>query len=143
MDWGKWIIVSFVLFVAFIATLVTVCVRQDISLVTKDYYQDELAYQDQLDRLTNTKELVEKPSIKVTDGTSLEISFAHFNEIEKGKLQLFFPSNEKMDRHYPITASNERQQYYTLADLPKGMYRARLQWTMHGKEFYMEEIIYL
>jgi hypothetical protein len=40
MNWGKWIIVSFVLFAGFIGTLVTVCVRQDISLVSKDYYKE-------------------------------------------------------------------------------------------------------
>ena len=143
MNWGKWIIVSFVLFVVFIATLVAVCIRQDINLVTKDYYKDELAYQDQLDRMNNTYGLAEKPSIKVTNDTNLEISFNQFNEIEKGRLQLFCPSNENMDRHYNIEPSRERQQYYTLIDLPKGMYRARLQWTMHGKEYYMEEVIYL
>lgn len=143
MHWGKWIIVSFVLFVAFIGTLVTVCIRQDINLVTRDYYQDELTYQDQIDRLNNTKELIEKPSIKVIDDTNLEISFTQFNEIEKGKLQLFYPANEKMDKHYNVAPSNEKHQYYTLSNLPKGMYRARLQWTMHGKEFYVEEIIYL
>lgn len=143
MNWGRWIIVSFVLFTGFIATLVTVCIRQDVSLVTTNYYQDEIAYQDQLDRLNNTKALEEKPSIKIATNMKLEISFDKFNEIEKGKLQLFCPSNEKMDRHYTINPSNERQQYYTLADLPKGMYRARLQWTMEGKEYYLEEVIYL
>ena len=143
MNWGKWIIVSFVVFIAFIATLVTVCIRQDVSLVTKDYYQDEIAYQDQLDRLNNTKELGEKPFIKVTTDKELEISFTKFNEIEKGKLQLFCPADEKMDRNYKIDPSEKQQQYYSLVDLPKGMYRARLQWTMHGKEYYLEEIIYL
>jgi hypothetical protein len=142
MNWGKWIVVSFVFFVAFIATLVTVCIRQDINLVSRNYYQDELAYQDQLDRLNNTKELIEKPSIIVKD-SHLEISFKQLNAIEKGTIQLFCPSNEKMDRYYTIASSHERQHSYALADLPKGMYRARLQWTMHGKEYYMEEIIYL
>lgn len=143
MNWGKWIVVSFLLFVAFIGTLVVVCVRQDISLVTKDYYQDELAYQDQLDRLNNTNGLVQKPSIEVMADDYLRISFAQFSEMEKGKLQLFCPSNAKLDKHFSVGASIENQQYFTINNLPKGMYRARLQWTMKGKEFYLEEIIYL
>ena len=53
MNWGKWIIVSFVLFAAFIGILVVICVRQDISLVSKNYYQEELAYQQQIDRMNN------------------------------------------------------------------------------------------
>jgi hypothetical protein len=41
----------FILFAAFIGTLVTVCLRQDISLVSKDYYKEELQYENQLTRL--------------------------------------------------------------------------------------------
>ena len=44
MNWGKSIVLSFILFAAFIGTLVTVCIRQDISLVSKDYYEEELQY---------------------------------------------------------------------------------------------------
>ena len=47
MNFGKWIVVAFVFFSLFIGTLVTVCVRQDISLVSTDYYKEELIYQDQ------------------------------------------------------------------------------------------------
>lgn len=67
MSIGHWIVVSFVLFAAFIGTLVAVCLREDISLVTKDYYQEELAYQDQIQRLNNVAELKEKPVIRVVD----------------------------------------------------------------------------
>jgi len=143
MNWGKWIVVSFVLFAIFIGTLVTVCVRQDISLVTKDYYQDELAYQDQLDRISNTTELSQKPSIAVTGDAHLKVSFDQFEKIEKGELQLFCPSNAKLDKYYDVVASEELEQYFSLGDLPKGMYRARLHWTMSDKEFYIEEVIYL
>ena len=51
MNWGKSIVLSFVLFAAFIVTLVTVCLRQDISLVSKEYYKEELQYENQLTRL--------------------------------------------------------------------------------------------
>ena len=59
MNWGKSIILAFVLFAGFIATLVVVCVREDISLVSKDYYKEELLYQDQIQRLNNASQLKE------------------------------------------------------------------------------------
>jgi len=64
MNIGKWIVVAFVLFAAFIGTLVVVCVRQDVSLVSRDYYRQELAYQNQIQRLNNTAALLEKPVIR-------------------------------------------------------------------------------
>jgi hypothetical protein len=140
MSWGKWIILSFVLFAAFIATLVTVCMRQDVNLVSKDYYQEELAYQDQITRLNNTNSLLEKPVIKKA-GPALKVNFKEFNKIERGSLTLFKPSNPGMDRSFKLESTQEDHQSFPIRDLEAGMYRARLQWMMEGKEYFIETII--
>ena len=63
MNWGYKIVVAFVIFAAFIGTLVGICVNQDISLVAKDYYRQEIAYQEQIDRMANHEALPEKPKV--------------------------------------------------------------------------------
>jgi len=143
MNWGKWIVVSFVLFAGFIATLVTVCVRQDISLVSKDYYEEELAYQDQIGRIKNASLLAKRPSIKVINKETLQVDFDQFNEIEMGELQLFRPSNAAMDQKFHFKGSDKPTQLFSTEPLDKGMYRARMVWTMKGKEFYIEEVIFI
>jgi hypothetical protein len=140
MNWGTSIIAAFILFAGFIATLVVVCVRQDISLVSKNYYKDELAYQDQIQRLNNTAELKEKPVIKVV-GRQLQIEYSQFSQVDRGEVKLFCPSNTAMDRDFKIGSSNEHTQYFKLDSLQKGMYRVKLRWSMKGKEFYKESII--
>ena len=140
MNWGKWIIVSFVLFAAFIATLVTVCMRQDVNLVSRDYYQDELEYQEQIQRLNNANQLHSKPAIEMV-GNSLAIDFAHFREIKSGELKLFSPSDPDKDRIYTLIAADVTQQLIPVGDVAKGMYRARFQWVMNGKEYFMETVI--
>jgi hypothetical protein len=139
MNWGKWIIVSFVLFAAFIATLVTVCMRQNVDLVSKDYYNEELAYQEQITRMNNVNDLKQKPEIEIK-GTSLAISFKQFDEIKDGTLTLFSPSDPKKDKIYKIEPSEGTQQLFPLDDV-KGMYRARMQWSMNGKEYFIETTI--
>lgn len=142
MNFGNWIVVAFILFAAFIATLVTVCVRQDVSLVSKDYYKEELGYQEQIHRLNNTAALAAKPVIKVVDQT-LQVKFNQSGKIENGELKLFCPSNAKMDRIFTVAASNETTRTFDINTLQKGMYRAKLFWKMNGKEFYQEEVIYI
>lgn len=142
MNFGNWIVVAFVLFAAFIGTLVAVCVREDISLVSKDYYQEELVYQDQIQRLNNVAGLKEKPVIKVVDHM-LQIEFNQFNAMENAELKIFCPSNAKMDRNFLVKSSDTEIQFFKLDPLQKGMHRAKLQWTMNGKEFYLEEVIYI
>lgn len=141
MNWGKWIIVSFIIFAAFIGTLVAVCFREDISLVSKDYYKEELAYQDQIARIENASKLSQKPVIKIIDDHSLQIEFNQFNEVEKGELKLFRPSNPDLDEKFQFSRSEESSQTFAVENLVKGMYRARMQWTMNGKEFYVEQVI--
>jgi hypothetical protein len=132
MNFGNWIVVSFVLFAAFIGTLVAVCLREDISLVSKDYYQEELVYQDQINRLNNVAALKEKPVIKVVDHM-VQIEFNQFYSME----------NAKMDRKFLVKSSGDPIQFFKLDPLQKGMHRAKLQWEMNGKEFFLEEVIYI
>jgi hypothetical protein len=140
MNWGKWIIVAFVLFALFIATLVTVCMRQDVNLVSKDYYSEELAYQDQILRMNNVNQLEKKPEIQKA-GTFLSIGFDQFSEIENGRLNLFNPSDPKKDKVYTLKPTHEKLHLIPIDDVAKGMYRARMQWAMDGKEYFIETII--
>jgi hypothetical protein len=141
MNWGTWIVAAFVFFAAFIATLVTVCVRQDISLVSTAYYQEELAYQQQIERTANALNLAEQPAIRVAQGI-IEVNFPQ-QQPERGKLRLFCPSNAAMDRAFDIQPSADSLRHFDTHDLKGGMYRARMQWTTQGKEFYMERVIHL
>lgn len=140
MNWGKSIVIAFVFFVGFIATLVTVCMKQDVNLVSKDYYKDELAYQEQITRLNNTGSLAAKPQIRRA-GDVLEIRFSEFHKIEKGSVKLFRPSDPRMDRIFNLKPTSESEQLFPIDTFEKGMYRARMQWLMDGKEFYVETVI--
>ncbi len=143
MNWGKSIILAFVLFAAFIATLVTVCLRQDISLVTREYYKEELNYQAQINRIAHTTMLSEKPSIQVESGDIIKVRYVDFPSLERGELHLFRPSDPEMDKEFDLRSSAGELQYFSIAGMEKGMYRARMKWTMNGKEFYIEQMITL
>jgi hypothetical protein len=142
MNWGKSIVLSFVLFAAFIGVLVVVCVRQDVNLVSEDYYKEELAYQEQIERIKNADQLSEKPTLTIA-GESLEVTFAQFNRIENGDVRLFRPSDARLDRHFVLQPSTGIVQRFDVRGLPKGMYHAKMKWSMNGKEYYVENSITL
>ena len=140
MSWGKWIVAAFVFFALFIGVLVTISMRQDVDLVAADYYQKELVYQDQIDRLNNTNALALKPRLAILEGKYLTIYFPDMT-IEKGQVHLFRPSDSQMDQQFVLRASGDSVQQFTLQPLEKGMYKVKLEWKMAGKEYFMEEII--
>lgn len=142
MNWGKSIVLAFVLFALFIGVLVAICLKQDIPLVAAEYYQQELVYQQQMDRVTRTNQLEGKPTILVVD-RNVEIQFNRLADITGGELELFRPSDEKLDRHFNLKPSTENRQRIDVSDLTGGMYKARMRWTMEGKDYYLESMIYL
>jgi len=141
MNWGKWIVVSFVLFAAFIATLVTICMKQNVNLVSKDYYQDELKYQQHITRLENTSALSEKPEISLNQ-KNVQINFQNLSNISNGELVLFCPSNPNQDLKIKIEPT-ERQIQVPVSQLKSGMYHAKFSWSMDGKDFFIEKTINL
>jgi hypothetical protein len=141
MHFGKWIFVAFVLFAIFIGTLVTLCIREDISLVSKDYYKEELAYQEQIQRLNNTAGLPQKPTVVVTTNAGLMVRWSSKTIIDNGELKLFCPSNPALDKRFDLSHASE--QVFNLIALRKGFYRIKLLWSSEGKEYYYEQEIYI
>ncbi len=142
MNFGKWIVVAFILFAVFIATLVTVCVKQDISLVTKEYYQEELKFQEQIDRRRNTDALAELPVISVEKGV-LTLNYALLPEVEKGQIKLFRPSDPDLDQIFEIRSSSATSKEFAIFNPHPGLYRAQMSWSQNDKEYYFERIIIL
>ncbi len=140
MNFGKAIVLSFVFFALFIGALVVVCVRQDINLVSAEYYKDELNYQQKLDKINNTQTLVQKPEITGKRGR-VNIVFNALDSLEKGELKVVRPSNARLDQEFKVLPSDGSTRQFEMTRWEPGLYRASLTWTMGGKEYYFEKLI--
>jgi hypothetical protein len=136
----KWVIVAFISFALFIGTLVFVCVREDISLVSPNYYQDELVHQVKMDQQRNMASLKDQPLIKMADA-QIDVFFQPLEKMEKGELRLARPSDAGLDQRFELT--NRPEQSFKLARWEKGLYRVSMQWSMQGKDYYFEKLIVL
>ncbi len=141
MNWGKWIIVAFVLFAAFIGTMITIMMKQDIGLVTKNYYAEDLAFQEQMERKQNTEQLELKPEVVIEKNQLLKVYFPAVSYVEEGEVKLLRPSSEKLDQRFVLLPSADSVQVFSLDPLTPGPYRVKLQWKAEGKEFYLEKLI--
>ena len=141
MNWGKSIAVAFILFALFIGVLVALTAREDIGLVSKNYYADEIAYQHQLDRKNNTERLERKPEISVEGNDVLKIYFPTVSLIERGEVNVFRPSEDKLDQYFTLRTSSDSVQFFALNPLKNGSYRIKLTWAMEGKEYYLEKLV--
>ena len=136
----KLVIGSFIVFSIFIGTLVFICVREDVSLVSPNYYQDELVHQVKMNQQQNMLLLKEQPVIQLSR-QQVKVSFALLKELEKGEIRLARPSDSKLDQRFSL--GQDAEQSFSLRISEKGLYRVSMQWSMHGKEYYYEKLMVL
>jgi hypothetical protein len=142
MNFGKWIVVSFISFALFMGVLVMVCVQQDLNLVSKNYYQEELVHGAKMDQIRNTNLLGEQPDIRVS-GNQIELKFNRMQEIENGQILFMRPSDAGLDKVFSVKPNQGTVLRFDANDFELGQYRARFKWTMQQKDYFFEKVIVL
>lgn len=139
MDWGKGIIVTLVAFGVLIISMVTICVRQDdIHLVTQNYYEEEIKYQDQIDKMINANQLDHE--VLVYDN-QLKIVDLHLPVGSKGVLHLFRPSDARLDQKITFDITDPSVNSVDVKSLKPGYWKVKLTWIENGVGYYKEEKI--
>ena len=110
INWGTGIVIAFVVFISFILFFVVrmnVQSKYDHDLVTDTYYEEELQYQNDINKQRNALKLVQNISVKQT-AEGIEIYFPETFDADriKGKVFLYRPSNRQFDFEIPISLSN-------------------------------------
>ncbi len=139
MNWGKSIALFYSLFVIAILCVVVFAFRQDVNIISEDYYQQEIAYEEQITRIKNTNKLPIKPSV-ILKRSYVEIIFPK-DLTPKGDILFFRPSDGSKDRRIPISLGANGTQQIDFSTQQKGKWIAKLLWSDGAKEYYQETII--
>ncbi|WP_298535087.1 FixH family protein [uncultured Algibacter sp.] len=145
-NWGTGIVLAFIGFISFILYfIITMNVSEDFEheLVTEDYYAEELAYQNDIDKLNNAKTLEENISYEKSDA-GLRVKFPESFNYKNitGKVFLYRPSNKQLDFETAISLSNS---YLLIPDnrLVDGRWNIKIDWQYKGKSYlFKKSIIY-
>ncbi|MGQ8337647.1 FixH family protein [Sunxiuqinia sp. A32] len=139
INWGTGILIAIITMVSGMLVLVFIATRQDYYLVDDDYYQKAVNYQQQIEKIKNANELIEKVNINYS-GKNLKLDFPLIFQHEKleGTIQLYSPVNGNHDLTFPVKIDDKLSQLLSLEKLPKGRYKIKLDWTANDKSYYQE-----
>lgn len=143
--WEPWpiaLIAFFTVFIGLVASFITFAVNQKMDLVRPDYYEEEIRYQKQFDRIRRTQELGTEVGMKadaVGGELILRIPVGHVAGFGGGTLQLYRPSDAAQDRLIRLEPDAGGVQRVELRDLGEGLWRAKLRWSAGGEEFSLDE----
>lgn len=137
MNWGTRITILYVGFVAMIGTMVFFTMREHVDLVSADYYQKELKYQDQIDRMSASKSLAVQPEVRVSR-ENVTIVFPSLEGDVNGNLNFYRPADASRDFSLPISIDSARTQVVPADRFVSGLYTVQISWTANGKNYYNE-----
>lgn len=141
MNWGKKILIVYLTFVAGIVFMVIKSSLQNTDLVTTDYYDKELKYQEKIDEVKRS-EALSAPVAYTIGNNGLTISFPKdFTGRQLvGEVLLYCPADEKKDLRKDFTVLDEPVQVAIPAGR-KGLYELHISWKAGGVSYYVEQKI--
>jgi len=142
MSWGVKIAVLYCGFALLIITLVSLSMRQNVDLVAADYYEQELHFQDKIDKIERTR-LLSEPLTWELKNDALLLNFPNIFNGQKisGSLYFFRPSDASLDKIVTISPDTVLQRIVPVAELEKGIYKLQVSWKVAEVDYFNESVL--
>lgn len=143
LNWGYKIAVVYLLFVAGIIYLVVQASRQNIDLVTENYYAEEIQYQQRINEKNNAQSLSAPLDVNVQHGV-LTVSFPQeFSQKElQGEVLLYCPSDARKDLSRNLLMQGNKMKI-SLPEQNQGFHQLKVKWESEGVKYYFEKNLML
>ncbi|MFD2244941.1 FixH family protein [Pontibacter ruber] len=141
--WPYAIIAAMVLFMGYIAMFVYKAMNQDVDLVSKNYYEQEIQYQDHIEKVGRT---VAAGDVAVNYNAEAHTILLQLPESFKGqpingKINLFRPSDDQLDQEIPLQLGRDLSQLIETQKLEKGLWKVRVNFSAGNETYYNEKTI--
>ena len=137
--WPLGIIAAFVFLFSGIATVITIAATHRETLVSENYYENELKFQTQIDGAARAKEAGAKLTYDAAGGRILiTVPVAQLAQKFSGTINLYRPSSSALDREFLLEPGKEGTQTLNVSALAAGPWRVRAAWKSGGQDYFLE-----
>ena len=143
IGWGHRITFVYLLFVSGILYLVFQSSRHRVDLVSEEYYEEEVRYQQRIDESKRADALSEKPKLQLGEkslSVQLPAEFAGRRSIVK--VHLYCPADSRNDILLE-TDTDGRALRIDWKGERRGLHILKLNWSADGVSYYSEENIFI
>lgn len=141
LNWGHYIVAFFVFFASFIGYMVYKSYGLRLDLVSNQYYEDELAFQQKLDRMNNAAGIKEQISVEFNEG-KLNIQLpAELKAVSGFNLKLLCMSDARYDKSFNAFKPTGGSLSVSTEGFKSGPYHLELGWEQFNKSYLIEKEI--
>jgi hypothetical protein len=144
--WPHAILAWFVVFGSAMAAWITFAVRQHQDLVRADYYEEEIRYQEQIDRLNRTTAVRGDIAVRYDPAkaeVTLQLPVDHVARHPAGRIHFYRPSDASLDFEVQLAPDATGLQRVGVGTLHEGQWKIRAQWKAAGQDYFYEETLVL
>lgn len=139
-NWGWGIAVFYGAFLVIAIGSAIFVSNLDYFMVSQDYYQEGIDYQDQIEKVKRTNAL----DVPVSWNYDPILSIIQFNypaELSSGKIVFYRPSNSNLDRYVRINRDDSSRQFINVQNWAKGFWKIKVDWQTENDSYYNEGTI--
>ncbi|HSU57242.1 MAG TPA: FixH family protein [Candidatus Dormibacteraeota bacterium] len=140
--WPWAIICAFSLFFCGTISLVVLASSQKVDLVSSDYYEKEIKFQNQIERFHSTARLGAQASVAY-DATnkliSINLPAEQVGHALSGRIEFYRPSSASLDRVLTLSPNSNGIQTIDTTGLVPGLWKVRVSWTASEGEFFIDQ----
>jgi hypothetical protein len=143
-NWGTGIAVSIAIFMIGSITEMLFFMNHDVDLVTDNYYEKTLVYQEQIEIQKRSADLSEEIKINYNDDLiNLTFPQSFYGEINYGEIFFYRPSDSKKDFKIPLRLNNEGIQAVSASKMLKGYWKIDISWNMKKQKYQIEKSLFI
>ena len=140
--WPFAIILTFVLFFCGIAAVITIAATHRESLVSPNYYESELKFQDQIDAAARAHQAgATLGSDSAGQQVVIALPAAQLAQKFSGSIEFYRPSAPELDRHCQLEPGTDGRQTLDVSKFAAGPWLVRVRWNAAGQDYFLEQKI--
>lgn len=141
MNWGNRLFLTFIVFVGGMGYLIYRSINTNYELVEKDYYKNELHYQEVIDATNSANALVSPVKMnQASDGNIvLQLPGEMKDKSVSGDVWFYCAYDATKDKKFALKPDGNGIQTFGLHTIDAGKYTVRIGWTGNGKKYYAEK----
>ena len=143
--WNPWPVSIFGFFIIAIigcCTFIAFCTRHPADLISANYYEEEIRYQGQIERLQHAQQASQLGSVSYDPTTKIITVSLPSDQSERahsGQVQLYRPSAANRDRQLKLALDSNGLQKIDAASLLPGLWKVRVSWAIEDREYFMDQ----
>ncbi len=142
MNWGTKLTIVFILFAGMIITMVVMCMQQNFDMVTDNYYEEELVYQDRIDAETNAAAFAGGIVFTMSpDSVILSMPPEGINGFKNGTIVFYRASDANLDVKNELHIDAAGHQKFDRKKFAAGNYEVNLSWEASGKNYFHKTVL--